>query len=249
MTRVGWLTDESAVVGGAELTQAEFRAAAPDDVEIIDCPAGDVRSGCDVYVVHNCVTYKPEDMARIDGPVVKYHHDVGPHVRPGVRDFLVEHARHVCCSPVQRDFMGVDAALIPPPVDLDRFDRAAAEVNGSRSGSVSVGSWRNYGKAPHKVVEWSREHGTTVDFFGEGPYAPHGTQPVPYDAMPALLAQYERFVFLPVVLEPFGRLVVEAWASGCECVVNGLVGARYWIEEDPEAIETAAEDFWQMVLT
>ena len=66
--------------------------------------------------------------------------------------------------------------------------------------------------------------------------------------MPELLAKYERFVFLPMVLEPFGRTVVEAWAAGCAVVTNGLVGARYWIERDDGAIESAASDFWELVL-
>jgi hypothetical protein len=67
--------------------------------------------------------------------------------------------------------------------------------------------------------------------------------------MPALLARYKTLVFLPTVLEPFGRVVAEGWAAGCEIVTNGLVGAAYWIEEDPDAISTAAEDFWRVVLT
>ena len=41
------------------------------------------------------------------------------------------------------------------------------------------------------------------------------------------------------VLEPFGRVVAEAWAAGLEIVTNDLVGAKYWITEKPEAIETA----------
>ena len=72
-----------------------------------------------------------------------------------------------------------------------------------------------------------------VDFFGDGPFAPQGPRQVPYEAMPALLAQYETFVFLPTVIEPFGRLVAEAWAAGCEIVTNGQVGARWWIEDEP----------------
>jgi hypothetical protein len=36
--RVGWLADVPDLPGGAEFTQAEFRAAAPEHVEIIDCP-------------------------------------------------------------------------------------------------------------------------------------------------------------------------------------------------------------------
>jgi hypothetical protein len=43
--------------------------------------------------------------------------------------------------------------------------------------------------------------------------------------------------------------VAEAWAAGCAIVTNELVGAGYWIQENPEAIETAAEDFWKVVLS
>ena len=247
--RIGWLADEASYVGGAELTQAEFRAAAPDTVEIIDCPPGGVVEGLDRYAVHNCVDYTVEDLAPIrDAPAVKYYNDVGTWLRPDRRELLDEHARPVCCSPLQAEYMGfVDAALIPPPVNLDRFEQAAASVNGDRAGTVSVGSWRNLGKAPHRAAEWAADHGG-LDFYGDGPFAPIGSQPVTYDRMPGLLANYQTFVFLPTVIEPFGRLVVEAWAAGCELVVNGLVGARYWIEEDSAAIRTAATDFWALML-
>jgi hypothetical protein len=40
---------------------------------------------------------------------------------------------------------------------------------------------------------------------------------------------------------------VEAWAAGLELVVNRLVGARYWITDNPDGLETAAEDFWKVV--
>jgi glycosyltransferase involved in cell wall biosynthesis len=87
-----------------------------------------------------------------------------------------------------------------------------------------------------------------VDFFGAGVFAPQGSREVSYDAMPALLAQYETFVHLPVVIEPFGRLVAEAWAAGCGIVTNNLVGAKWWITENPDALYTAGEDFWRTVL-
>ena len=249
MTRVGWLVDHASHTGGAELTQAEFRAAAPDTVEIIDCRPGEVRSDCDLWVIQNCVTYTSDDLAQIDGPVVKYWHDVGPHVQPGVRQWLDKRAIEICCSPIQAEYMGLtDAAFIPPPVDLSRFEAAAAQVNGDRKGSVSVGSWRNFGKAPHKAAEWAQANGETIDFYGDGVFRPQGSEGVPYDQMPELLARYERFVFLPRVLEPFGRLVIEAWASGCQVITNNLVGAKYWIENNPEAIETAANDFWGLTL-
>lgn len=247
--RVGWLVDQAGNPGGAELTQDEFRQAAPEGVEIVDCPAGEVASDCDRYVIHNCVQYTVEDLAAVTGkPAVKFWHDVGPWLQDGVRDWLYTQAQAVCCSPLQADYMGLqDAKLIPPPVDLARFVAAGAKSNGNRKGSVCIGSWRNYGKAPHKAAEWAAGNGG-IDFYGGGPLAPPGSEELAYDQMPAVLAKYQTFVFLPSVLEPFGRVVAEAWAAGCELVVNGLVGAGYWIEENPDAITTAAEDFWTVVL-
>jgi len=248
--RIGWLADKASVLGGAELTQDEFRQAAPEGVEIVDCPPGGVVEGLDRYVVQNCVTYSVADLENIgDAHTTKFWHDVGPHVQPGVRDWLDEADVIVCCSPLQAADMGLDdATLIPPPVDVQRFAEVAARINGNRGGNVSVASWRNFGKAADMVKRWAQENGG-VDFYGGGPFAPAETKgEVPYDEMPILLASFSTFVFLPAVIEPFGRVVAEAWAAGCELVINDLVGARYWIEEKPEAIETAAEDFWQLVL-
>jgi glycosyltransferase involved in cell wall biosynthesis len=248
--RIGWLADVPDLPGGAEFTQAEFRAAAPRGVEIVDCLPGDVDATCDRYVIHNCVQYALEDLAPLAGkPITKYWHDVGPWVTPGVREWLDENATYVCCSPMQAEYMGIEAQTIPPPVDLARYAKAAESVNGDRSGAVSVGSWRNYGKAPHKVAEWANATQTHVDFFGGGFLAPQGSREVSQEIMPGLLASYQTFVFLPTVIEPFGRVVAEAWAAGCEVVTNELVGAGYWIKEDPEAIETAAADFWALVLS
>jgi hypothetical protein len=247
--RIGWLADETQNPGGAELTQAEFRASAPDGVEIVDCPHDAINADCDRYVIQNCVHYTLEHLQVLTGkPVVKYWHDVGPWLQDGVREWLDANAKAVCCSPIQADYMGLEHAVcIPPPVDLERFERAAESVNGDRSGAVCIGSWRNHGKAPHKAAEWAAGNGC-IDFFGGGPLAPPGSQDVPYDAMPALLASYETFVFLPTVIEPFGRLVAEAWAAGCRIVTNGLVGAKWWIENDPAALESPADNFWSVVL-
>lgn len=246
--RVGWLADQ-APGGGAELTQLEFRAAAPDDVEIVTCLPGLVDQDCNRYVIHNCVNYSASDLAIIaERPAVKYWHDVGPWVKPDVRELLDAHAQAICCSPAQATHMRLPAAkLIPPAVDLGRFTDAAQAVCGERTGAVSVGSWANHGKAPWRVSEWGKTNGD-VDFYGTGELAPTGCAAVRYEDMPELLARYRTFVFLPTTLEPFGRTVVEAWAAGCELVTNRLVGALHWIESDPDAIERAPVDFWSTVL-
>lgn len=246
--KIGWLVDHGNYIGGAELTERELRAAAPDNIEIIDCPTGQI-SDADRYVVHNCVTYTPDDFKRIGRKhVFKYWNDIGSWLNPEVRAWLDKRATPICCSPLQQDYMGyTKALLIPPPINLKRFEDAAAKSNGHRKGAVCVGSWRNLGKAPHHAAEWAQGNGG-VDFYGSGPFAPEGSRQIAYEGMPALLAGYRTFVHLPMVIEPFGRVVAEAWAAGCEIVTNDLVGARYWIEEKPDALATAAADFWKAVL-
>src|SRR6266498_125218 len=130
--RVGWLADWSDLAGGAEFTQAEFRAAAPPDVEIVDCPPGGVNVTCDRYVIHNCVKYDLKDLEWLEGlPVVKYHHDVGPWLQPDVRGWLDQNATPICCSPLQAEYMGLEHAVcIPPPIDLALFEGVAAPVHG-----------------------------------------------------------------------------------------------------------------------
>jgi hypothetical protein len=246
--RVGWLADIPDLPGGAEFTQAEFRAAAPVHVEIVECPPGGVVPGLDYYVIHNSVQYTLADYGVIGAtPCLRYWHDVGPWITPECREWLDVNATSICCSPIQAEHMGIEAHVIPPPVDLERFSRAGARVNGHRVGAVCVGSWRNYGKAPHKVAQWAAQN-EPVDFYGGGFLAPPGSEEIAQEKMPDLLARYETFVFLPTVIEPFGRLVAEAWAAGCKIITNELVGAGYWVQENPEAIESAAEDFWSVVL-
>lgn len=251
--RVAWLADDPGYVGGAELTEREFKAACPpghqsyysgpDQMDV-------VLPGRDVVCVFNCVTYPAETIQYLEGKrVVRYWNDLAPHGSPELRQWLIENAVNVFCSPLQAErFSGAASPhFIPPPVPLERF-REAARASEERSGAVSVAAWQNPGKGPHLAQEWARGNGG-ITFYGGGPYAPEGSAPVRYEDMPEILARFKEFVFLPTALEPFGRCVVEAWASGCVVVTNRLVGARYWIDEKPEALDTAAEDFWRLVLS
>lgn len=244
-----WLADSHDPPGGAELTQAEFRAAAPEGVRVIDCPPDHLErlNDCEVACVFNAVTYPRETIDHLGGKrVVRYWNDLAPFGDQALTRWLCEHSLNIFCSPLHRDRFPHDhngSELIPPPVDLDRF-RAAARANGERKGAVSVGSWGNPGKAPWRAAEVAPD----VDFYGGGPVAPEGSEPVAYEDLPALLARYATFVYLPDAVEPFGRVVAEAWAAGLRVITNRLLGARYWIEEAPDKMETAASDFWALVL-
>jgi hypothetical protein len=256
--RVGWLADEFSPPGGAELTQAEFRAAAPSGVEIVHCPPDrlELLRACDVACVHNSIGYPAATIAALeDRPVVRYWHDLARPGTPGdpaLIRWALDHATNVFTSPLHRarfpHRVQRDGGLIPPAIDLARYRKA-----GSRRprGACWLGSAQHVGKGLVQAFEWAEEN-EPVDFWG--PMAPAVAEtpririkgPVPHAHVPTILRLYKRFVFLPTAVEPFGRAVVEAWASGCELIANRNVGALHWIER-PEGLETAAADFWRLV--
>lgn len=244
--KVGWLHDPQSYVGGAELTQADFRAAAP--VEVIDCPPGGVVEGLDLYVAHNVTAYTLSDVEPIS-ELRWYHHDLSPHIAPDVRD-LLNGGRHIFCSPAQRKRYGIGGELVPPPMDRNRYTPPEST---ERHGTCSIASWQNPGKGAVALSRWAQAN-EPVAVYGGGPFAPR--HPAidykgaldPADVAPALW-RYERFVFLPFAFEPFCRCVAEAQMAGCEVITNGLVGALYWLRERPEALASAAEDFWGAVLS
>lgn len=247
---VGWLADPSDTVGGAELSQQEFRDTAPQGVTVLDCPPDEVWPEVDAYVVHNCVTYPAATIDRFAGrPVVKFCHDVWPHGNPTLKDWLTGHAHLMFCSPLQRDHMGLTGTCVPPAVNLQAF-RDQAQTR--RHGNVWVGNMLNHGKGLRLASEWAAANGE-VHFYGAGPLRPSGPNvvdcgPVAYDELPSLLGTAERLVFLPLALEPFGRVVAEAWAAGCKVTTNKLVGAAWWIENHPDELDTAADRFWARAL-
>lgn len=256
--KVAWLADKHDGIGGAELTEGEFARAAPEGVEVVQVAPDALEKieGCEVAVVHNCVNYPGETVHYLPAAkrVIRYHHDLAKHDDPLLRDWLNAGAGHLFCSPLQRKHHEVDGECIPPALDLQRFRvNRQQKRHGTREGNCSVATWLGPGKGAALLAEAVAQFGE-IDCYGEGPFKPRGAPgindcgEVSYDDLPSLLWRYERFIYLPMVIEPFGRAIIEAWLAGCELVINGLVGGRYWIEEAPEKLETAAEDFWEFVL-
>jgi glycosyltransferase involved in cell wall biosynthesis len=261
--KVAWLHDDPGYVGGAELTMAEFQAAAPEGVEFVE------RKDAEVVVIGNCMSMKPADVIALSGRrVIRYHHDLAR--LPRGTELLDKYASHIFTSPLHRERYGLDGEVIPPALELERFNGrspisvATFSVDSDdpmenyetlaeppRRGTCSVGSWMNPGKGPHLLREYAEREGE-IDVYGVGPYLPAGPNLVHKGAVepqrtPEVFARYARFVFLPVAVEPFGRCVVEAWASGCAVVTNELVGARHYIQNDPGALQTAAERLWDVI--
>lgn len=256
--KVGWLADDPGYVGGAELTQREFCRAAPEHVEVIDCAPGEVMKGLDAYVIHNCTQYAPRDLDPMgSAPVFKYVNDLWPHGNKLLRTEVLAKATVIFTSPLHRQKFPYEfsreSRIVPPALDLKRLTPTRqAKRNGKREGTVSVGAWMNPGKGAHLLAEYAAANGE-VSVYGDGPCAPRNALNIDFKGPldPAKVAQtlwgYETFVFLPSEIEPFGRCVVEAEAAGCRVVTNGLVGARHYLEQDRDALLTAAEDFWEVI--
>ena len=86
--RVAWLADKHDAYGGAELTEGEFRATAPQGVEVLEVAPGETPDA-DIAVVHNCVNYPAETVRYLQGKrVVRYHHDLAKHDDPALREWL-----------------------------------------------------------------------------------------------------------------------------------------------------------------
>jgi glycosyltransferase involved in cell wall biosynthesis len=251
--RLAWIADTPHYTGGAEMTQQEFLDATPEGVEVVRCKPGEVETDVDRAVVHTVTHYSLSDLRGLSKvPVTWFHHDCSPWNQPGVREFLNGHADHIFCSPMQRDKYGIDGPCIPPPLDLDRF-KPPRQSKKRRKGTVSLAQWRGAGKGVHLLEEWAAKQDEVIDVWGSGDFPPVSDKiafkgPIEPEYVPQLLWNYARFVFLPLELEPFCRTVAEAWAAGCRVITNNQIGATYWLRENPEAIKTAAADFWEAVL-
>jgi hypothetical protein len=237
--------------GGAELVMDELIEAAPDSVEFTG-PAD-----ADTVVIGNCVKLNTDAiLPDLEGKrVLRYHHDLARDEDEVLWDWLDVNAEHIFTSPFHKEQYGHEgeAHLIPPTAKLADFRPPRAQRrHPNRKGIVTVGSWQGPGKGAQLVSETVYRQDETLDCYGTGQFRPIGQHvrdmgPVRHGDLPAILWQYEQFIFLPFVPEPFGRCVAEAWAAGCQILTNELVGCKWWIENRPDDLFTAAEDFWSLL--
>jgi hypothetical protein len=257
MTRIGWIMDHPSYRGGAELDCDALIAAAPSDVEIVQCEPGNIVQDVDGYVVANCTDYDLELIDRIRRrPVMKRIYDMWRHGDSALRDwFLGNSALLLPVSPPQigmaRWKMNAPTVCVPCSVPLDVYERAAADSS-ARDGAVWIGRMFS-GKGLALANDWAKERGVTIDVYGYGPDRHLLGKHLNYcgelavEAVAETLAQYKTFVFLPTAFDPCPRSVIEAWAAGCELVINANVGTGWWIQNLPEALRDAPVRFWNAV--
>jgi len=235
--------------GGAELTMDEIQSAAPEEVTFTKVDEADT------VIFGNCVVTSPDIIPALMGKrVIRYHHDLARDENAALRGWLDDNAEHIFTSPLHREKYGRDGELIPPSIGLEAFKpNRQTRRHVKRKGVCSIASWQSPGKGGHLITEQAERSDVTIDCYGPGNFAPRGDRikdmgPVDHSDLPQILQRYEQFLFLPIAVEPFGRCVAEAFAAGVEVLTNENVGAKWWIENEPDRLYTAATDFWELVL-
>lgn len=262
--KLGWLHDDIGIVGGAEMSERTLREGAPEWAEIVLCPPNKKPpDDIEAYIIQHCTTYDRRWIEALqDKPFVKQNRDSWWAGSVLFRRWLLDNADLLVFSSEMQVATychhvkpGSEIAVVPPPVDLEWF-RAEARPPEERQGAVWVGR-ADPGKALHLCCDWAIRNDERLDVYGDvsipyidwsefgGLITHHGR--VPYEALPAIYGAAKKFVFMPIHREPFGRTVAEAWAAGCELVVEGDVGALEWIEERPEDVGRGVEMFWDEV--
>lgn len=257
--RIGYLRDRnSKLIGGAELSADALVAAAPEGVEMLYIPPGTVpETPCDAFVVFNCVQYGADALEFLrDAVVVKRVADFWPHGDAELRAWVLQNARRlVFLSKPHLDVFphtcGTRTALCPPPVDIARFVDADM-ASTYRDGIFWMGQMWTH-KGVQEAVTWAEGTKTRVDFYGDGPLRPRRGEfvnyygQIAYEMVPELMASYDGFLYVPPVVEPFGRTVIEAWAAGCKLYINTNCGAMWWLENDLDAVADGAGRFWRIM--
>lgn len=256
--RIGWIADPPVLpFGGAQMSSSELVQCAPEWADVLECSPGDVPAGMDLYIILNCLDYDASLIPILQtGKVVKSVRDQWGEGDEELRDWLLDNADVVLFNsqPHEKWFMNevnVPTAIVPPPMDLQRFRDAAANA-GEREGTFWLGAMHRH-KGIFESVCWARDHKAEVHFYGAGPYVPSleeyirymGT--VSYADVPRMMSKYKTFLYTPRVMDGFARTVAEAWAAGCELELRGIVGAQWWIENNPGALDRGGEMFWDVV--
>lgn len=258
--RIGWMVDPGLPRAGMVLSVEAFEAAKPDGVELYHCrPDRRPPDDLDAYVLHGDLFDRRWIQMMADKPLLAHRHGAWYGGDPVFRRWVLDNADLMTFnSPSQRERfpypVNAPEALIPLPVDIDRLVQAGERSNG-REGTVFLGLLVP-AKGVARVLDWALAPGNgPVDFWGEAPFLQvlgditppcRYRGPVDYERIPETLAGYENFIFAPPDGDLYARVTVEAWAAGCNLILEGDTKAFYeWFH--PDACKTAARTFWEKV--
>jgi hypothetical protein len=255
--RVAWLTHHWAVPdtgggkwipghykGGAEMSDAAYRASAPDFVEIIPLRPDEWEHaiGCERIVITGTDRLSEEAMFRLaeESPMVFVHHE---QTETAGRMTLIENAApFVVHTPAHLDR---ELRWVTPKwaeMVLSHFD--TNECQEVRKEPFALWAARNHPlKGLMQAKVWAHGAGFPLVIMSQHPR----------EQVLEFMARAEAFVHLPLAFESECRSVMEAVLSGCVVQTNrnvGITSIPGWDDKHKlrDMVDRAGQDFWQLVL-
>ncbi|HEY7824736.1 MAG TPA: hypothetical protein VIG24_17985 [Acidimicrobiia bacterium] len=202
--------------GGAEMTDFEMVAAAPAGVTVDWLPPSRWEDAADYdRVVVTGTDLLGEDALRGLAelrPVVWVHHKQS---ETEARAQLFGMADPFVCmsdlhAAAESEWTGVSPEVCNGWIDL-------SDVSPKQKGEWALWAARDHEhKGRAEAREWAAQAGVELRELSS----------VPRAEVLAAMAEARWFVFLPTFLDACPRTLIEAEASGCEIVTNGLAGRR-----------------------
>lgn len=256
--RVGWIIDRgdwgNGRIGGAELNANKLIADKPADVEIIHATPDYIPDDVDCYVIHNCYQYSAAIIPIIKNkPVYKMLHDVWHSGDGKLRQWLLSNAtKTILVSPVLEEWLrwSIKTPIAHVPSAIDIVSVKPRPKNIERA--LWIGRIHKQ-KGLIEAIQWASDHHVKLDVYGFGELR-YVTNPGVYkgELKPGevceVMANYDKFVFLPQDFDACPRVVFEAHQAGCKIITNGWQGATWWINNNPDAIKNASSLFWNEVI-
>jgi len=271
--RLIWLADFDVGdhQGGAQQTNKVMIEAGRErghEIEFKHCHKFECSDDDRLIITNNITRLPPGQLDKIinNKPYIRYEHDYWPLQNPSwVKELYGRSLLNIFLSPLHRQqFKSVC------PKD-ENVHLQHSPVSGFRLGNLSrnsnmvlcVGQFHP-NKGQDVVVEYARRHqDKRFVFYGwgdQGMIKQVQNEPncefngsVKNETMYRLYSKAESLIHLPRWKEPFGRIIMEAYLSGCHIIHNDNVGALSydWDWSDYDAIKAqndkATDMFWDKI--
>jgi glycosyltransferase involved in cell wall biosynthesis len=275
--KITWVDDnlfDENPTGGAEATNRSLVSICPYPVTELTPSLLEKKEQLidnDLVIFGNIKRFSDEQVEwMLDCPVrMKYEHDYWNLVRPNQEQYKKElwEGCSVCIfhSPAHVEtyskmypFQFKNIWLQPSYMDVDKMQPGEKEDITIYVGSITIH------KGALDALTWCKANNIMLHVYGccdgGGYYNQIVSHPnsimcgiLNYSELLKLYAKAKRFIFLPVWIDPFARVVVEARLSDCELVLNTKVGAMsydWWNKNDKEyreILKEKANSFWNIL--
>lgn len=262
--KVAWISDRKfpEYEGGAEKVDYMIREIGKKQGLEIDHWKDKLAIDYDLYILGNNHLWPPEKTeSMVDGKQYAFfRHD--PLAREHVWDLVRKAHVVIFPSPGLKAFY--EKKLILKNVMYQPWASAEGELDSYYSKTkenfvLYIGDLNSY-KGVHNLIDYAKDHPEMLfKVYGRNMENINFTLPnlqyfgwLPEDKVRETMAKAKYWIQLPSMIDPFPQMVVKAYLSGCELIVNKNVGCfTYpdWDWNDPENIKKKLrefqETFWQ----